>query len=63
MINPYAAQTISTASGTWPPAVADRQPEMGDAGFEVVQKAGDRVRQLGLVVGDDAVGKFPGNLA
>jgi hypothetical protein len=37
------------------PPVADRQPEMGDAGLEVLHEAGDRVGQIAAVVGDDAL--------
>ena len=39
------------------PAKRNRQPQMGDAGLEVVPYAGDRTRQFGLVVVGDALGQ------
>lgn len=44
-------------------ATRDRQPEMGDAGLEVVHEAGSRVGQLGAVVGDEAIRELAGDLA
>jgi hypothetical protein len=50
-------QPLEEVGGANRPTMADRQPEMGDAGPEVVAKAGDGTGQFGLVVFDDALGQ------
>ena len=41
--------------------MGDRQPQMGDAGLEVVLEAGERARQEVGGVGADAARQLPGN--
>ena len=43
------------------PAVGDGKPEVSYAGLEIVLEAGDRARQLGLVVLGQALGQVTGN--
>jgi len=50
----YAAPQIGAAT------LRDRQPEMNDAGFEVVHDAGGRVGELGAVVGEEPLRRARG---
>ena len=54
-------QALEEVRGPDRAAVGDRHPQMRDAGLEVVLEAGDRARQLALVVGDDAGGEVAGD--
>ena len=56
-------QTFEQVRGPGGAAMTDRQPEMSDAGLEVIDEAGDRIWKLSLVVGDQAIGELTGDPA
>jgi hypothetical protein len=54
-------QPLEEIRGPERPAVGDREAQVRDAGLEVVRKACHRVRQLALIVGDQAGAQLAGD--